>query len=221
MKFEGAIGRFVGLFGGDAAKDGLVTTTVVENDRMYTSIDDRRAESIDLAEGRMDDLDLCDKTYEVTTFDELRARLQEMQERAREWAPFDASSRQPPEDVDPGREAEVDLDVQRPGEDREINGRQTEFVVTTVTVREKDRPLEESGGIVMTVRSWTTSPACRRLRTSNGDTLRPWLRSSGSTRRPSAWRRRSTIFETTSELLNIDNAPDTSVVMITANFREK
>ena len=79
-----------------------------------------------------------------------------MQERAREWAPFDASSRQPPEDVDPGREAEVDLDVQRPGEDREINGRQTEFVVTTVTVREKDRPLEESGGIVMTVRSWTT-----------------------------------------------------------------
>ena len=196
MKFEGAIGRFVSLFGGDAAKDGLVTTTVVENDRMYTSSDDRRAESIDLAEGRMDDLDLCDKTYEVTTFDELRARLQEMQERAREWAPFDASSRQPPEDVDPGREAEVDLDVQRPGEDREINGRQTEFVVTTVTVREKDRPLEESGGIVMTVRSWTTDD-------------------------DSAGERRSTIFETTSELLNIDNAPDTSVVMITANFREK
>jgi hypothetical protein len=29
-------------------------------------------------------------------------------------------------------------------------------VVTTVTVREKDRTLEEAGGIVMTVRSWTT-----------------------------------------------------------------
>jgi hypothetical protein len=69
-------------------------------------------------------------------------------------------------------------------------------VVTTVTVREKDRPLEESGGIVMTVRSWTTDD-------------------------DSAGERRSTIFETTSELLNIDNAPDTSVVMITANFREK
>jgi len=32
---------------------------------------------------------------------------------------------------------------------------------------------------------------------------------------------RLTIFETTSELLNSDNAPDTSVVMISADFREK
>jgi len=102
VKFEGAIGRVVGLFGGDAATDGLVTTTVVENDRMYTSSDDRRAESIDLAEGRMYDLDLRDKTYEVTTFDELRARIQEMQERACERAPFDASSRQPPETASRG-----------------------------------------------------------------------------------------------------------------------
>ena len=63
--------------------------------------------------------------------------------RARERAPSDAPSRQPPKDGEPGREAEVDLDVQRPGDDREINGRQTELVVTTVTVREKDLTLED------------------------------------------------------------------------------
>ena len=108
-KFEGAMGRVVGLFGGDAAKDGLMTTTVVDNDRMYISSDDRRTQIIDLAEGRMYDLDLRDKTYEINTFDELRARIQEMQERARERAPSDASSRQPSEDGEPGREVEVDL----------------------------------------------------------------------------------------------------------------
>lgn len=303
LKFEGAMGRVMGLFGGDAAKDGLVTTTVVEDDRMYTSSDDRRAQIIDLAEGRMYDLDLRDKTYEVTTFDELRARFEEMRERARERAPDDVSGRQPPEDGEPGREVEVDLDVQRPGDDREINGRQTELVVTTVTVREKDRTLEEAGGIVMTVRSWTTDDETgmqeiadfqRRYAEALGEVfgfdssaeqmtsamaMFPGLgeamkrfqdegvqvdgtamltemtfenvkaqtqvveepkpekkrgrfggfgglgnrlgRAIGGGGDDSAGEPRSTIFETTSELLDIDNAPDTSVVMIPTDFEEK
>jgi hypothetical protein len=49
---------------------------------MYTSSDDRRAQIVDLNEGRMYDLDLRDKTYEVTTFKELRARMEELRERA-------------------------------------------------------------------------------------------------------------------------------------------
>ncbi len=156
MKFEGGLGRVMGLFGGDAAKDGLVTTTVVAGDRMYTSSDDRRAQIIDLAEGRMYDLDLRDKKYEVTTFDELRERIEEMRERARKQAPPDAPSRQADGDGQPQREVEVDLDVQRPGDTREFSGRQAELVVTTVTVREKGRTLEDAGGIVMTARSWNT-----------------------------------------------------------------
>jgi hypothetical protein len=294
----------MGLFGGDAAKDGVVTTTVVADDRMYTSSDDRRAQIIDLAEGRMYDLDLRDKTYEVTTFDELRARMEELRERAREQAPSDASSRQPPKDGESGREVEVDLDVQRPGDDREINGRQTELVVTTVTVREKGRTLEDAGGIVMTVRSWTTDDVTgmeeiadfqRRYAEALGEifgfdssaeqmtsamAMFPGLgeamqrfqdegvqvdgtamltemtfenvkaqaqvaeapepeekprgrfggfgglgdrvgRALGGGGDDNAGEPRSTIFETTSELLNIDNAPDTSVVMIPADFREK
>ena len=167
VAFEGALGRVMGIFGGDAAKDGIVTTTVVVNDRMYTSSDDRRAQIVDLNEGRMYDLDLRDKTYEVTTFEELRARMEELRERAREQAPSDAS-RPPAGDGQPNREVEIDLDVQRPGDRREINGRGTALVVTTVTVREKGRTLEEAGGIVMTARAQLDHGRCDRDRGDPG-----------------------------------------------------
>ena len=77
ITFAGMLGRMMGMFGGDAAKDGVVTTTVVD-DRMYTSSDDRTGQIVDLNERRIYDLDLRDKTFEVTTFDELRARIEEM-----------------------------------------------------------------------------------------------------------------------------------------------
>ena len=159
IKFEGMLGRMMGLFGGDATGDGIVTTTVVAGDRMYTSSDDRHAQIVDLNEGRIYDLDLRDKTYEVTTFEELRARMVELRDRARQQAPPDAPSDTGGQDNPPDREFEIDLDVQRPGDRREINGHAAELVVTTVTVRQKDRTLEEAGGIVMTVRSWTTNEA--------------------------------------------------------------
>ena len=305
VTFEGALGRVMGIFGGDAAKDGVVTTTVVVNDRMYTSSDDRRAQIVDLNEGRMYDLDLRDKTYEVTTFEELRARMEELRERAREQAPSDAASRQPAGDGQPNREVEIDLDVQRPGDRREINGRGTALVVTTVTVREKGRTLEEAGGIVMTARNWTTDDVTgieeiqdfqRRYAEALGEifgfdssaeqmtsamAMFPGLgeamqrfqeegaqidgtamltemtfenvkgaaqvveappeeekprrgrfgglgglgnrlgRALGGGGGDAANEPRSTIFSTTSELLNIDNNPDTSMVAIPADFREK
>lgn len=78
ITFAGMLGRMMGMFGGDAAKDGVVTTTVVVDDRMYTSSNDRTGQIVDLNERRIYDLDLRDKTFEVTTFDELRARIEEM-----------------------------------------------------------------------------------------------------------------------------------------------
>lgn len=307
VTFQGALGRVMGLFGGDAAKDGLVTTTVVSDERMYTSSDDRRAQIIDLAEGRMYDLDLRDKTYEVTTFEELRARFEEMRERARDQAPPDAPSRQTDDGERPEREVEVDLDVQRPGDSREFNGRRAELVVTTVTVREKGRTLEEAGGIVMTARAWNTDDVTgmqeiqdfqRRYAEALGEifgfdssaeqmtsamAMFPGLGEAmqrfqeegiqaegtamltemtfenvkaqadvavapepepepqsrgrfgglgglgnrlgralgGGDGDTDAGNPRSTIFETTSELLDIDTSPDTALVSIPADFREK
>jgi len=121
-------------------------------------------------------------------------------------------------------------------------------VVTTVTVREKDRTLEEAGGIVMTVRSWTTDDVTgmqeiadfqrRYAQAQVAEAPKPEKkrrgrfgglgglgnrvgRALGGGGDDSAGEPRSTIFETTSELLNIDNAPDTSLVTIPADFREK
>ncbi len=154
VKFEGMLGGMMSMFGGDAAKNGVVTTIIVSGDRMMTSTGDRSAQIVDLAERKIFDLDRRNKTYEVTTFEEFRKQMEEMRQRAREQAPPDARGGQPPGDGQPAKQVEVDVDVQRPGDVRTINGHDTALTVTTITVHEKGRTLEESGGIVMTARTW-------------------------------------------------------------------
>ena len=154
VKFEGMLGRMMGMFGGDAAKDGIVTTTIVVGDRMLTRTDDRKWKIVDLAEGRTYDVDVRDRTYEITTFEELRAQMEALRERARQQTPPDAPARQDAPDGQPAKEFEIDLDVRRTEERRTINNYDTAQVITTITVREKGRTLEEAGGIVMTVVAW-------------------------------------------------------------------
>ena len=156
IEFEGMLGRMMGMFGGDAAKDGVVTTTIVSGDRMLTRSDDRRARIVDLAERATYDLDLRDRTYEVTTFEELRARMEEMRERARQQVPPDAQTQDRP-DGQPAKEFEIDVASRKTGERRTINDHDTEQSITTITVREKGKTLEEAGGIVMTVNAWQAS----------------------------------------------------------------
>ena len=49
---------------------------------------------------------------------------------------------------------EVDFDVRNTGEKKTINGFDTHQVVMTITVREKGKTLEESGGMVLTSDMW-------------------------------------------------------------------
>ena len=51
---------------------------------------------------------------------------------------------------------EIDYDVKNTGQTKTINGFDTRQVVATITVREKGKKIEESGGIVMTVDTWLT-----------------------------------------------------------------
>ena len=46
VKFEGMLGRMVGMFGGKAAKDGVVTTEAVKGDRKVEMNDTTAASSI-------------------------------------------------------------------------------------------------------------------------------------------------------------------------------
>ncbi len=49
---------------------------------------------------------------------------------------------------------EVDFDVKNTGQKKTINGFDTHQVVMTITVREKGKTLEESGGLVLTADMW-------------------------------------------------------------------
>jgi hypothetical protein len=153
VKFEGMLGRMVGMFGGKAARDGVVTTNAVRGDRKV-ELTDAVGRIVDLREEKVYELDMKRRTYQVTTFDELRRRMREAQEKAAREA-----AKQPdrePQD-DPAQQEvnlEVDFDVKETGQSRPIAGHDAREVVMTVTLRQKGRPLEDGGGFVMTSNMW-------------------------------------------------------------------
>jgi len=161
VTFSGMLGRMANLFGGKAAKEGVTSTVAVSGDRKMTT-NEMRGEIVDLREQKIYELDVRRKTYRVTTFEELRKRMTEMEEKAK------ADVAKAPKDEQPqhqGKEMDVDLDVKNTGQTKTINGFQTSQVIVTVTVREKGKKLDESGGLVMTADNWMTKsvPALKEI----------------------------------------------------------
>jgi hypothetical protein len=152
IKFEGMLGRVVGMFGGKAARDGIVSMVAVKGNRK-ASISDVSGQIVDLGEDKLYELDVKKKEYTVTTFDELRRRMKEAEERASKM-PREETEKQPEKPSDPKREMEVDFDVKETGQRRQIAGHDARQVIMTVTVREKGKTLDDSGGLVMTSDSW-------------------------------------------------------------------
>jgi hypothetical protein len=153
FKLEGMLGRMAGMFGGKAMKEGVEATNAVRGNRKI-ELNELTGRIIDLKEEKVYDLDMKKKTYEVTTFEELRRRLREAQEKARQQAGREEGREQPQQQEKPAKEYEVDFDVKETGQTRSIAGYDARQVISTVTVREKGRTLEEAGGAVMTVDSW-------------------------------------------------------------------
>jgi hypothetical protein len=85
VKFEGMLGRMMGMFGGKAAKEGVVTAVAVKGDRK-AEMNDTVGRIVDLKEEKIYELDLKKKSYEVITFEELRRRLREAREKAEKEA---------------------------------------------------------------------------------------------------------------------------------------
>jgi len=158
VKFEGMLGRMMNLFGGKAAKDGLVQTVVVQGDRKATRSADS-AEIVDLAEEKVYRLNLKDKSYTAKTFAEIRREMEEAARKAREDAPKSEGRDQDQ------REMQVDFDVKDTGQRKTVNGFDCREVVTTIAVHEKGKSLEQAGGIVMTANSWLAPnvPGAREL----------------------------------------------------------
>lgn len=159
VKFEGALGRIVNIFGGRAARDGIVSTVAVKGDRMMTTSRDT-GEIVDLAEEKVYTLDLKKKTYTVVTFAEMRKKMEEAMAKAKK----DVEAREDRKSDEPQKEYEVDFSVKETSQARQIAGYDTKESVATITVREKGKTIEE-GGMVMETSMWMTPsvPALKEL----------------------------------------------------------
>jgi len=154
VSFAGAFGKVVNFFGGKAAREGVVSSVAVSGDRKMMTTGDNTAQIVDLREEKVYDLDLRRKTYKVTTFEEIRRQMREAAERAKENAAKEQPKEEQPQTQ--GKELDIDFDIKNTGQTKPVNGFDTRQVVATITVREKGKKLEDSGGLVMTVDTWLT-----------------------------------------------------------------
>ena len=159
VSFAGALGKVFNFFGGKSAREGIVSTVAVSGDRKMTTTGENTGQVIDLREEKVYDLDIRRKTYKVTTFEEIRRQMREAEERARESAARESGPSEPAKKDPNAKEMEVDFDVKNTGQTKAINGFDTRQVIATITVREKGKKIEESGGIIMTVDTWLSKSA--------------------------------------------------------------
>jgi len=153
-EFAGMLGRMVNMFGGKAAREGVASTVAVKGDRKAT-MNGETGQIIDLAEEKIYDLDLKKKSFKVTTFAELRRRMEEAQKKADENARKEAGNDKPAATTDSNaKQMEVDFDVKNTSAKKTINGFDTHEAVVTVTVREKGKTVEQSGGMIVTSDMW-------------------------------------------------------------------
>jgi hypothetical protein len=158
MELGGALGRFVGMFAGKAAKEGITTSVAVKGNRAARMNEDT-GQIIDLTEEKVYELDLKKKSYKVTTFAEMRRQMEEAQKKAQEQAAKAKASEKPAEPQKQQQpQVEVDFNLKNTGEKKTVNGYETREQVMTITVREKGKTLEEAGGIVLTADQWIAPP---------------------------------------------------------------
>lgn len=153
IEMAGLLGTMMNTFGGKAARDGVTQSIAVKGDRK-ASVNDERGQIIDLAEEKVYDIDFNKKTYKVTTFAELRRRMEEAQKKAEERASKQAGKSDKADNVPPDQQMEVDVDIKNTGQKRTINGFDTHQTIMTLTMRQKGKTLQEAGGMVMTTDMW-------------------------------------------------------------------
>ena len=173
VKFES---RLLNMFLGKAAKDGVVNTAAVKGNRKAT-MSESTGQIIDLSEEKVYDLDIKKKQYTVTTFDEIRRRMREAQEKmAKESEKAEPGERQ---EQKPQKEYEVDFDVKETGQKKQIAGYDAKQAIVTITVREKNHTLDEGGGMVMTNDMWL-GPKVPQMKELADFDMRYWKQLQGS-----------------------------------------
>lgn len=165
VRFEGAIGKMVNMFGGRGAREGITSTVALKGQRMLSTTGDT-GEIIDLAEEKVYALDLKNKTYTVMTFAEMRKRMEEAMAKAKQDA---AAAKPEPEPEakkgEPQKEYEVDFAIAAGPGAKAVAGTDTKEQIATITVREKGKTIEEAGGLVLETHLWMAPkvPALQEL----------------------------------------------------------
>jgi hypothetical protein len=155
MKFEGAMGKVVNLFAGKATRN---EATVALKGNRKASITGDIEEIVDLSEDKVYALDLKKKTYTVTTFDELRHRMEEVRQKAAaQQKPSPARSEETGKPA--ARDArqpqiELEVDVKNTGQTKSINGFETREVLITISAHDKGKTLNQAGGLLLTESVW-------------------------------------------------------------------
>jgi hypothetical protein len=150
LKLEGGLGTVQRMMG---KEDASPSTVAVRGDRKLT-LGASSGELIDLKEEKVYRLDPRKRTYQVTTFDELRKQNQPKEHRVEERHERKEPAKEP--------DTEIDLDVKETGQKKTINGFDTHQVITTVVIRKKGQTLEQGGGTVFTTDTWLTPQAKAR-----------------------------------------------------------
>jgi hypothetical protein len=151
VQLGGALGRMASMFGGKAAKEGITSEVAVKGDRKLTRTDDR-GQIIDLAQEKVYEIDYADKSYKAATFAEIRKRIEEAQQKAKDQMAR-AEGKQASE---PQKKMAIDVVSKETGEKKAINGFDCRQVITTITMHEEGKTVEGAGGMVLTTDSWLT-----------------------------------------------------------------
>ncbi len=149
VKFEGALGKVVNLFGGKAAKEGIVSTVALKGNRQLTT-NDNTGELIDLDAEKIYSIDFKGKSYKVMTFAEMRRQLEEARAKAAESARGQGGEAGQPGSAD----FEITVDVKKTGEQKALIGETCNQFIMTLTLKQKGKTLEQGGGMVITSDLW-------------------------------------------------------------------
>ena len=151
FKMEGLLGAFVNRAAGGA--NGRTTSIALQGDRLAQSADNNTSTIVDLKEERIYTVDVRKKEYSFVTFAEMRAQIekarQDLEKQQAEANPEDKAKVE-----EAARQLELDVTVKETGQRRTIAGHDASETVLTLTLREKGKTLEESGGFVMTNNLW-------------------------------------------------------------------
>jgi len=128
-------------FGGKATHEGITDTVAIRGDRKSSRAGDT-GEIIDLGEEKIYYVDYGRQKFSVKTFDQLRKEFEDAQKRSEDRAARENKGKEP--------EYEVDFDVQSTGVKETINGWNTHQEIVTITVHEKGKKIQQSGGFVLT-----------------------------------------------------------------------